>query len=146
MPYTAQPVPFSDYINLFNASKIQEEKRRSSKLQGTWEYPRITGDGSTSTLWDSSQTMSYLHHLITTHKHKNITKVLLSGRNEANFSPDSKKSLKIHSVKYEQNMNGSNQSSAAWSGVVLPFTVADTIHLVLPKSRIIAVFRDPISR
>lgn len=146
MPHTAQPVPFSDYINLFNASKIQEEKQKSSEPQGTWEYPRITGDGSTSTLWDSSQTMSYLHHLITTHKHKNITKVLFSGRNEANTFPDSKKSSKIHSIIYEHYINGSNRSSATQSGVVLPFTVADTIHLVLPKSRIIAVFRDPISR
>lgn len=31
-------------------------------------------------------------------------------------------------------------------GVVLPFTIADVIHSVLPKSRIIVVVREPVSR
>lgn len=147
MPYAAQPSPFSEYVNFFNASKIQEGKEKSGELQGPWEHPRITGDGSTSTLWDSSQAMNYLHHIITTNKHRNITEVMLSRRNGAITFPDSENVSNIHYSDYEQiKISGTIQSSAAQKGVVLPFTVADTIHLVLPMSRIIAVFREPISR
>lgn len=147
MPYAEQPISFREYINLFNASKIQEDRRIPSEIQGTWEYPRITGDGSTSTLWDSSQTMNYLHHLMTTHKKKNITDVLLSGRKAGISFPDSTNLSDVHHSTYKHvNTNGINQSSPARNSVVLPYTVADTIHLVLPKSRVIAVFREPISR
>lgn len=146
-PYVPKPVPLSEYINLFNASKIKEYKQTSGELQGMWEYPRITGDGSTSTLWDSGLTMSYLHHLMTTHKGTNIVQVLLQGRKESNSVPNVRNSSKIEVIRYEYaHSHGWNQSSAPKTGVVLPFTVADVIHLILPKSRIIAVLREPVSR
>lgn len=146
-PYAPQPVPLSEYIDLFNASKIKGNKQTPGKLQGTWEYPSITGDGSTSTLWDSSQTMSYLHYLMTTHKCSNIIKVLLQGRKEANSVPNVRNSSRIHAITYEHiHTHGLNRSPAAQKGIVLPFTVADVIHLMLPRSRVIAVFREPVSR
>ncbi|XP_063864619.1 carbohydrate sulfotransferase 15-like [Scylla paramamosain] len=147
MPYVPQPVPLSEYINLFNASKIKGYKQTSGELQDTWEYPRITGDGSTSTLWDSAPTMGYLHHLMTTHKGTNIVQVLLQGRKESNSVPNVRNSSKIDAISYEHaHSHEWNQSPAPQRGIVLPFTVADVIHLILPKSRIIAVFREPVSR
>ena len=131
---------------MFNASKIKAYKQTSSEFHGTWEYARITGDGSTSTLWDSGTTMAYLHHLITTHKGTtNIVQMLLQGRKESNSVPNVRNSSTIDVIKYE-HAHGWNHSPALQRGIVLPFTVADVIHLVLPKSRIVAVFREPVSR
>lgn len=146
-PYAPQPVPLNEYIDLFNASKIEGNKQTEGELPGVWEYPSITGDSSTSTLWDSGRTMSYLHYLMTTHDYSNIIKVLLQGRKEANSVPNVRNSSKIQAITYEHiHTHGLNQSPAAQVGTVLPFTVADIIHLTLPRARVIAVFREPVSR
>ena len=144
-PYAPEPVPLSEYIDLFNASEIKRNKQALGEVQGVWEYPRITGDGSTSTLWDSGPSMNYLHHLITTHTPNPINKVLLQGRKEANSVPNIRNSSNIHVIRYEYS-HGYSHSPALKKGTVLPFTVADLIHLMLPKSRVITVFREPVSR
>ncbi|XP_071531292.1 carbohydrate sulfotransferase 15-like [Panulirus ornatus] len=153
-PYAPQPVTLSEYLGVFNASRIEEERTDLRDASQGWFHEKITGDGSTSTLWDSSLTMSYLHKIMAGSMHKPITKYLLSRRHGSNsLSNTQTYSLKIKEaedgvyVNDEENLQEFKYHQYHnEDGIVLPFTVADVIHSVLPKSRIIAVIREPLSR
>lgn len=152
-PYASRPVTFSEYLDVFNAPKI-EENTRCDKTLHRWSNEKITGDGSTSTLWDSSSTMSYLYKIMSSDT-QSISGKLFSrwhishsvfektsgyvGMN-TRHDPKSKNVIQnLQEVKYLQYYQYKDE-------VVLPFTVANVIHSVLPNSRIIAVIREPVSR
>ena len=133
-PYVLQPLSLSEYTNLFNASKIKG-------------YKQTSGDGRTSTLWNSGPTMGYLHHLMTLLKGTNIVQVLLQGRKESNGVLNVRNSSTIDAIKYKQtHSHWWNHSPAPQRGIVLPFIVGDIIHLILSKSWTKAVFRELVSR
>lgn len=87
--------------------------------------------------------------------HEPITRDLLSRRRgTSSLSGNQTYSMKINTIDNGHVKNGDknlqefkyHQDHSSEDGIVLPFTVADVIHSVLPKSRIIAVIREPVSR
>lgn len=165
-PSSDRPVSFMEYLALFNyaATKIEEQWVLSGNKQF---HERITGDGSTSTLWDSSQTMTYLYsvlddsdvdELVMDYVAKRngslkrarvngvLNNVFIKGRTKRDRfdccydgSKDGDFNARVEKVTYSQNYS-------IQPGAVLPITVADVIHSVIPNSRIIAVIREPVSR
>ncbi|CAL4068536.1 unnamed protein product, partial [Meganyctiphanes norvegica] len=155
-PFADHPVSFAEYLDYFDdtASEIERNYVKAGvDSPFTQVYEKITGDGSTSTLWDSSRTMQVLEEMF--QRDGILEQELLSRRksSEKNFSHSfhfKKEHLSfinedegVHTDKdyrLEKNNNKNEKS------VVSPFTVADVIHSIIPNSRIIAVLREPVSR
>lgn len=150
-PYATKPVTLSEYLSLFNTTKIEEAEEAKTLPNITltsWASKRITGDSSTSTLWDSSPSMGYLHSFLTSHPDQSVFQRLLEKRHNSSNLPGNMRNWMLFEM-YEYELEYSNGIKSKYDhskGVVLPFTVADVIHSVLPKSRMIAVIREPISR
>ncbi|KAG7165948.1 Carbohydrate sulfotransferase 15-like [Homarus americanus] len=154
-PYSTHPVTLTEYLDVFNASKIEGETINSFEAPHKWFHEKITGDCSTSTLWDSSATMSYLHSVMSGDVHEFITRKLLARRlvstftsvkNSSHAKINSSENTRVNDVDEHLQEFKYPQYHGTQDGIVLPFTVADAIHSVLPKSQIIAVIREPVSR
>ncbi|XP_042885797.1 carbohydrate sulfotransferase 15-like isoform X1 [Penaeus japonicus] len=158
-PSSDRPVSFMEYLALFNyaASKIEEQWVFSGERQF---HERITGDGSTSTLWDSSQTMTYLYSVLDESDVDELVMDYVAKRNGSWHVMNNNGFIKGRTKKFNCCYSGSydgdynarvekvtySQNYSIQPGAVLPVTVADVIHSVIPKSKIIAVIREPVSR
>lgn len=168
-PYSPRPVTFLEYLDLFSGAAAAIEARWTNSTSSNLPYhEKITGDGSTSTLWDSSPTMTYLYSTLNKisgeklfqlffakrdglgHQQKNLRVKSLTSENNENQITDpegccfSRQNSRRDYTDYERTLY--SQVYSIQPGVVLPITTADVIHSVLPKSRIIAVIREPVSR
>ena len=119
----------------------------------TQVYEKITGDGSTSTLWDSGRTMEVLEEMF--QRDGILEQELLSRRKSSLMNSSHSFQFKkehlnfINEEEYEHTNNVySNENNIDKDDriVVSSFTVADVIHSIIPNSRIIAVLREPVSR
>ncbi|KAK7080940.1 Carbohydrate sulfotransferase 15 [Halocaridina rubra] len=163
-PYAPRPVTFAEYLDLFSGAASDIEESTSSA--GLPYHGKITGDGSTSTLWDSGPTMNYLY---SAYNHSALEKliqgffILREGiKPQHNLSKQNfVENYESHNLdiegccfarqrsrddykNYERTLYKQNNSH--YPGVVLAITAADVVHAMLPKAKIVAVIREPVSR
>ncbi|KAK4326104.1 hypothetical protein Pmani_003357 [Petrolisthes manimaculis] len=181
-PFAKTPVTLTEYMKIFNSTLIGETEETEASHMLPFSHhvsKKITGDGSTSTLWDSSPTMRYLQNILTSRPNQAVIQRLLAMRNNnkskhfdvknvmqfdeyqyviktpviyrrkkdsddkrENNEDDSYDKVKKNTADRREKDNDGDDDK----GIVLPFTVADVIHSVLPKSQIIVVVREPIAR
>lgn len=99
----------------------------SSKLSNSCKQS-ITGDASAATFWDSTDTIKdfiSISNSLGREKSKTFHELLESQREG---------SVKNVTTQVDDKING------------FRYTLADLIHLVLPRSRIIVILRDPVDR
>ncbi|KAK3866730.1 hypothetical protein Pcinc_027766 [Petrolisthes cinctipes] len=161
-PFAKKPVTLTEYLKIFNSTLIGEtEETEAFPHMPPFSHhvsKKITGDGSTSTLWDSSPTMRYLQTILTSRPNQAVIQRLLAMRNNNKSKHfdvknvmrfDEYQYVKKTPVIYRRKKDSDDSDDGGDDddkGIVLPFTVADVIHSVLPKAQIIVVVREPIAR
>ncbi|XP_064084143.1 LOW QUALITY PROTEIN: carbohydrate sulfotransferase 15-like [Macrobrachium nipponense] len=169
-PYSPRPITFLEYLDLFTTAAVDIEGHWvNSSIPGVPFHQKITGDGSTSTLWDGSPTMNYMYSTLNKNSTKKVLQLFFNKREGFSRQIRSSETESVTEDDARQNQSRdfegccfSNATSkgdytdvertlyrqlfSIQPGVVLPVTTADIIHAVLPKSRIIAVIREPASR
>ncbi|XP_068226100.1 carbohydrate sulfotransferase 15-like [Palaemon carinicauda] len=169
-PYSPRPITFVEYLDLFSTAAVDIEAHcANSTIPGVPYHQKITGDGSTSTLWDGSPTMNHMYSTLNKNSTRKVLQLFFNKRE--GFTHQLRGSGTESSAEADDRLNQrkdfegccfSNPASkgdyadsertlyrqlfSIQPGIVLPVTTADIIHAVLPRSRIIAVIREPASR